>query len=143
MRTHLFLETLLQILACSEDSNNKNRFCEIETDFDPKYTKKLRELLEIDSEIIEIRNNDYKVQVRLKDDSFAPRRFAHGEKAQIQEITNDLLNRGIIKRSNSPYCAWVVPVRKKRSSTLMRRFSSVKSVSPEKQNIFSLLLRTV
>jgi len=35
------------------------------------------------------------------------------ERLQIREITDDLLARGIIQYSNSPYCARVVPVRKR------------------------------
>jgi len=41
------------------------------------------------------------------------RGFAYNERLQIRQITDDLLNRGIIKHSQSPYCARVVPVRKK------------------------------
>ncbi|KMQ89733.1 hypothetical protein RF55_10607 [Lasius niger] len=41
------------------------------------------------------------------------RRFAWMERLKIREITDDLLERGIIKHSSSPYCARVVPVRKK------------------------------
>jgi len=60
--------------------------------------------------------DDYLVKVSLKDNTiyaYAPRRFAYMERLQIREITDDLLNRGIIKYSTSPYCARVVPVRKK------------------------------
>lgn len=52
----------------------------------------------------------------MKDPSiftFAPRHFAHIERLQIREITDDLLNRGIIQKSISPYCSRVVPVRKR------------------------------
>lgn len=112
-----FPETLLHILACTEDSRAINRFDEIETDFGPECTKALKNLLlDIDSEIMRIHDDNYRVQVRLKDDSiyaYAPRRFAHVEKTQIRDITDDLLSRGIIKRSDSPYCARIVPVRKK------------------------------
>jgi len=54
--------------------------------------------------------------VRLKDSSiyaYAPRRFAHSERLQLRAITDDLLKRNIIKPSVSPYCACVVPVRKR------------------------------
>jgi len=44
---------------------------------------------------------------------YAPRRFAHSKRLQLREITDDLLTRGIIKSSISPYCARIVPVRKK------------------------------
>lgn len=48
----------------------------------------------------------------MKDDSvyaFAPRRFAYVERLQIREVVDDLLNRGIIQPSISPYCARIVP----------------------------------
>jgi len=60
--------------------------------------------------------DNYTVKINLKDDTtyaYAPRKFAWTERIQIREITDDLLNRGIIKHSTSPYCARVVPVRKK------------------------------
>lgn len=63
--------------------------------------------------------DDYSVKVSLKDDSiyaYAPRRFAWSERQQIREITDDLLERNIIKYSSSPYCAKIVPVRKKDGS---------------------------
>lgn len=55
--------------------------------------------------------DDYCIKVRLKDDSvyaYAPRRFAHSERLQMRKITDDLLQRGIIRPSISPYCARVV-----------------------------------
>lgn len=63
--------------------------------------------------------DDYLVKINLKDDStfaYAPRKFAWPERIQIREITDDLLERGIIKYSTSPYCSRVVPVRKKNGS---------------------------
>jgi len=42
-----------------------------------------------------------------------PRQFAHSEHLQLRDITNDLLARDIIKTSVSPYCARIVPVRKR------------------------------
>lgn len=56
------------------------------------------------------------VTVKLKDTStyaYAPHRFAHSERLQLRAITDDLLRRGIIKPSTSPYCARIVPFRKK------------------------------
>jgi len=61
-------------------------------------------------------DDGHAVQVRLCDTSvfaYAPRRFAHSERLQLRAITDDLLNRGIIKLSVSPYCARVVTVRKR------------------------------
>jgi len=65
---------------------------------------------------IPVTDDDYTVKIRLKDESifaYSPGRFAYNEKLQIREITDDLLSRNIIKVSTSPYCARVVPTRKK------------------------------
>jgi len=73
-------------------------------------------LQELESRAIEISDDNYTVSVRLKDDSvfaYAPRRFAHAERMELREITDDLLKRGIIKPSVSPYCARVISVRKR------------------------------
>lgn len=64
-------------------------------------------------------NEDHKVRIHLKDESiyaYAPRRVAFAERKQIREITDDLLARGIIKPSNSPYYARIVPVKKQNGS---------------------------
>lgn len=58
------------------------------------------------------------VTVSLKDNltyAYAPRRFAWTERLEIRKITNNLLARGIIKPSLSPYCSSMrmVPVRKR------------------------------
>jgi len=58
----------------------------------------------------------HSVKIELKDESnfvYTPRRFTYNEKLKIKEITDDLLSRNIIKVSTLPYCARVVPVRKK------------------------------
>jgi len=76
-------------------------------------TQLIKEIEKTDYAIIE---DDYVVRVHLKDESifaFAPRRFAHIERLQLRRITDDLLERGIIKNSISPYCSRVVLVRKK------------------------------
>jgi len=71
---------------------------------------------QVENTNITVTDYDYSVKVRLKDEStfaYSPRRFAHNEKLQIKEITDDLLSKDIIKVSTSPYCARDVPVRKK------------------------------
>jgi len=71
---------------------------------------------EVELSDIETVNDDYAVSVCLKDESvyaYAPRRFAYCERLKLRNITDDLLARGIIKPSMSPYCARVVPIRKK------------------------------
>jgi len=63
---------------------------------------------------ISLKDDNYIVKIRLKDEStfaYSPRRFAY--KLQIREIMDDLLSRNIIMVSTSPYCAQVVPVKRK------------------------------
>ncbi|XP_011883952.1 PREDICTED: uncharacterized protein LOC105571091, partial [Vollenhovia emeryi] len=87
------------------------------TDLDAKDKRKLKDII---AEVKQTKSiaveDDYSVQVRLKDDStysFSPRRFAYAERLQIRGIVDDLLARGIVQPSTSPYCARVVPVRKR------------------------------
>jgi len=86
-------------------------------DFDWRTKKQLvEELTEAEHREVKIMDDDYSVSVRLKDDSlyaYAPRRFAHTQRLEMREITDDLMKRGIIQPSVSPYCARVVPVKKR------------------------------
>lgn len=99
-------------------SNNSNlEWSHPVTDFDAETNKKLTDVFtEVqNSEVTQI-EDDFMVTVTLKDTStyaFSPRRFALSQCKEMREITDDLLSRGIIKPSRSPYCARVVPVRKK------------------------------
>lgn len=90
---------------------------DIKTNFDPTVTQKLISTIQtVEKTEVPAVDDNYTVKVALKDDSiyaFAPGKFAWSERLQIREITDDLLNRNIIKYSTSPYCARIVPVRKK------------------------------
>jgi len=106
-------------LHVSEDAKNdlETIITDSHIDFDRDAKDKLKTIvLECDDASVPETNDGYSVRVRLKDDSvyaYAPRRFAHAERLQLREITDDLLERDIIKPSVSPYCARVVPVRKR------------------------------
>jgi len=70
---------------------------------------------EIDEMQVEPVEDDHKIRVHVKDVSlfrYAPRRMSMREKRELMEITDDLLERGIIKPSISPYCSRVVLVPK-------------------------------
>lgn len=108
-----------EVLDCQ--SVMDNFLSDIEIDFDSNVKKQLVNLiLEINNTSVPLSDDDeYLVKVNLKDDSifaYAPRKFAYSERIQIRQIIDDLLVRGIIKISNSSYCARVVPVRKKNGS---------------------------
>jgi len=78
----------------------------------------VRMIKDIEETRYDIVQDNYSVEVHLKDESifaFAPRRFAHVERLQLRQITDDLMERGIIKNSISPYCSRVVLVKKKNS----------------------------
>jgi len=89
----------------------------ISVDPDPEIRYRLTQLIKkIEETQYGIIDDDYTVRVYLKDDSvfaFAPRRFAHAEHLQLLKITDDLMERGIIKSSISPYCSRIVLVKKK------------------------------
>ncbi|XP_036150640.1 uncharacterized protein LOC118648438 [Monomorium pharaonis] len=99
-----------------------------ETDFGNQYKHQLIAVFkEVEDAEVDPVQDDHCVKVFLKDESvyaFAPRRFAWGERLQIREIIDDFLTRGIIKNSTSPYCARVVPVRKKKRVPATLRRSS-------------------
>lgn len=99
-------------------SDIHSNFEEVNIDFDSEAKQQLiATLMEVENtDVVPESPDDFLVKVALKDDSiyaYAPRRFAWSERMQIREITDDLLSRDIIKVSTSPYCARVVPVRKK------------------------------
>jgi len=98
-------------------SCNLLTFSDIKIDFGNDNKNRLIAILtEIEKTPLSKVNNGYSIKVSLKDDSmfaYAPRRFAFAERLEIRKITDDLLVRGIIKYSSSPYCARVVAVLKK------------------------------
>lgn len=116
---------LLQFLpvnAVEEPANNniEEILEQVEIDFDQSVKTELRNVVvDVCNSNVSQVDDGYTVKVYLKDESiyaYAPRRFAYAERLQIREITDDLLRRGIIQPSISPYCARVIPVRKKNGS---------------------------
>lgn len=101
------------------DDSLKDYLSDLEIDFNPSVKKELIDTILAESIPVSISQDDYCVKVTLKDDSiyaYSPRRFAYTERIKIREITDDLLQKGIIRHSSSPYCARVVPIRKKNGS---------------------------
>jgi len=108
----------VEVIDTSNDFQNCLTNLEIDFDISTKY-KLTSTLSDIESSTIESIDDNFNVEIKLKDDTvyaYAPRRFAWSERVKLREITDDLLKRGIIKPSTSPYCARVVPVRKKDGS---------------------------
>jgi len=71
---------------------------------------------------IEKVNDNYCVQVYLKDNflfRYAPRRMSISEKNELQKITDDLLERNIIRPSISPYCSRVILVTRRNGKKRM------------------------
>lgn len=117
----LFPCSLLQLVAGNESQNLRElQIAEIITDFDREITDRVRDLLiEIENLLIPAVENGYCVKLNLKDDSpyaYAPRKLAWAERIQIRQIIEDLLERDIIRPSVSPFCARIVPVKKKNGS---------------------------
>ena len=93
------LDVIMENLDHELDLNSKNEL--------------INTLKEVEKLEVEQIQDEYKIRVHLKDTSFfryAPRRMSIQEKASLRKITDDLLKRGIIKPSISPYCARVVLV---------------------------------
>jgi len=114
--TNLFTVLPLHVLEDSE-RDLESVIEESQIDFGYENKEKLKSIvLDVNKTDVPLKDDGHAVHVRLRDNSifaYAPRRFAHSERLQLREITDDLLNRGIIKPSVSPYCARVVPVRKR------------------------------
>jgi len=102
-RVHLFSQ-----VASAEIIEHKSIFdsssSDVVIDFDSFIKNKLLSLFhEIENTQVPVIQDDYLVKINLKDDSiyaYAPRKFAWTERIQMREITDDLLNRGIIKPSS-------------------------------------------
>lgn len=65
-------------------------------------------------------NIDFEMTIALKNDQpicFRPRRLSYADKGKLQGILDDLLRRGIIRPSESPYSSPIVLVRKKNGET--------------------------
>ncbi|XP_011858869.1 PREDICTED: uncharacterized protein LOC105556393 [Vollenhovia emeryi] len=114
-------EPLVRVTSLNEETGTEDKLETVmentKIDFDREDKRKLRDIVsEVNELDIPLVEDGYMAVVNLKDSStyaYAPRRFAHAERLQIREITDDLLKRGIISESRSPYCARVVPIRKK------------------------------
>jgi len=93
----------------------------LKTDFGHEADQRLLKIIQqVENDKVPSPTEEHYVKVNLKNESiyvFTPRRFAYGERLQMREIIDDLLRQEIIKPSKSPYCARVVPVRK-RNGTL-------------------------
>lgn len=96
---------------------------EIEIQFHSEYKDKLAKIiLETDECTVAAIDDNYSVHVRLRDKStyaYAPRRFAYAERMELRRITDELLDRGIIRPSVSPYCARVLLVKRKNGQSRM------------------------
>lgn len=60
--------------------------------------------------------SDYEMMIRLNSDVpiySAPRRLSFREKQEVNEMVRDLIERGIIRPSDSPYASPIVLVKKK------------------------------
>nr|XP_012147359.1 PREDICTED: uncharacterized protein LOC105663389 [Megachile rotundata] len=112
--------TILVIEAVNQRDQYDIAYENLDKDLDFSSKTRLIELLrEIDSAEIEPVKDNYRIRVHLKDQTlfrYAPRRMSVQEKAELREITDNLLARGIIKPSISPYCSRIVLVTKRNGS---------------------------
>ncbi|XP_025160298.1 uncharacterized protein LOC112589822 [Harpegnathos saltator] len=112
-----------QLPLCIEEGIDKtvnDRLDDIKIDYN-RQTKEmlLNLLLSMNNKEIEAIEDGHAIRVPLKDKSiyaYAPRRFAFAERDEIKKIIDNLLARDIIKPSISPYCARIVPVKKRNGS---------------------------
>jgi len=116
-RVQLFSEIATIDVIESTSNKTTNLLNDITIDFDSNVKHQFINVFEqVENANIPVTDDDYAVKFRLKGEStfaYSPRQFAYNEKLQIREITDDLLSRDIIKVNTSPYCARVVPVKKR------------------------------
>lgn len=115
--TPTFTQLLLQTDVCYTDVSAESIIDEAEIDFDCETKVSLKKIvIECENTEVPLADDEYFVSVNLKDPSTyanALRKFAYQERLQIRKITNDLLEHGIIKVNVSPYCARIVPMKKR------------------------------
>lgn len=118
-RIELFQEVASTEVMDKQSLDLESVLSDVNIDFNNDVKKQLiSTIIEVQKTMVPPNPHDYMVKVALKDEStyaYASRKFAWSERQQIRVIT-DLLERGIIKYSISPYCARVIPVRKKNGS---------------------------
>ena len=121
-KTTVKLFSEIATLEAQDNSDDFTNFLtNVQIDFDSEIKNKLINVLkEVESSTVETVTDNGDVKINLRDDSvyaYAPRKFAWSERIKLREITDDLLERGIIQTSTSPYCARVVPMLKRDGST--------------------------
>lgn len=116
------MQLLLQTDVCFTNVGTESILDDCEIDFGENEKQPLKDVVieSLHANVCEVDDN-YSVSVNLKDNStyaYALRKFALKEREQIREITDDLLDRGIIKTSTSPYCARIGTEKKWQSKAL-------------------------
>lgn len=100
-----------------------------EIDIDPKLPSAIRDELfdlitseycNVEPESVSVPN--YEMSIRLTNDTpffCSPRRLSYREKDEVNKIVTDLMQRGVIRLSESPYASPIVLVKKKNGETRM------------------------
>lgn len=117
------------IEVLDEFQNNCVSVVSDEIDIDPKLAASFRddlrqlitsEYIEFDPKLVTVPN--YEMTIRLTTDTpfyCSPRRLSYREKEEVSATIDDLLRRGFIRVSESPYASPIVLVRKKSGETRM------------------------
>lgn len=112
---------------CELDSIETN--FELLFDIDPKLNLEIKSCIEecifqeyvnIDHSVI--KSPAYEMEIQLENQTpfyYHPRRLSYVEKSEVREMIQELLEKGIIKPSDSPYASPIVLVKKKNGDTRM------------------------
>lgn len=117
-------------LAFKEICNIDNCVDKVELiDVNPKLpsvmAEKFRKMIEItylEKQTEEVPDTNYKARIVLSSNTptfCKARRLSFGEKNEVNNIIEDLLKKGIIRHSNSPYASPIVLTKKKSGATRM------------------------
>lgn len=92
---------------------------DINSNLIPEHRKEIQQIIQcnyLNYENIPKIEHDYCMRIRLTSEdpiSFSPRRLSYADKQIVNETIDDLLEKGIIRPSNSPFAFGIVPVPKK------------------------------
>ncbi|XP_076248026.1 uncharacterized protein LOC143187672 [Calliopsis andreniformis] len=110
-------------IECISGVSTEQEKLQINSKIGPEKIERIRDMYV--SDYIKIKETsameiDFEMKIALKHNqpvSFRPRRLSFADKQKLQVILDDLLERGIIRPSESPYASPIVLVRKKNGET--------------------------
>ena len=123
-----YLKAVNEILSieCTNEPARKREKLNVKPNLDPQVADRIVDMYEDFYEENLKREKcvpDHEMEIKLKHDqpiASRPRRLSYADKEKLREILHNLLMRGIIRPSSSPYASPIVSVRKKSGEIRLR-----------------------